>query len=318
MNSFLHSAEAISRECIPPLTGIARRWSSPSAPLDWQTHNKRWADDIFQDYTTSSGTDADEQNKACRELQNLTQNCLDHFYVQETPHCFMACSHDVCEAYMISHLNDNRVREHACSQCTKSAPRVTVGNTETRPRPSDNARLGQYSREIYGMMQGAVYDLMSSGRIEPFPAYTEIEYIEGICPFSSEHEHIASATELNSHTANRPRGNRPPPSEFVSTIPVTRTSSIDVQSLADKVPSPLGDGSPSSGSHTIISTQPSTRPSTQPSSVDLSATRRQTADSLGGRRVRRMESCYFGVSEDQTDTNGESLISRMACNLRDG
>lgn len=261
----------------------------------------------FQDYTTSSESEAEQRFEDYINLQALTQH--GHESIQDTPHCFLVCSHEICEAYVLSHLHDDAVREHECADCTKSEPLRTGGHSEPTPAAADHACLGQYARDLCGMMQGAMDNLVSIGGMESFPAYTEVDFIEGIDPYCPEHEHVASATQGNGRTSSRPRSDNIVPAEYHNHDSVTRTSSVDLQSLADNPPSSLGDGSPSNSSNVSNSTRPS--------SLDLHETGRPIADSLGHRRVRRTEACYFGVSEDLRDANGKPLITRKARDSKD-
>lgn len=304
------SREELSHEWVPPSKMIERRWSAPTSPTEWQDINPRWSDVTFKIHSTCSDTEVDETNKAYEELRVLTEHGPEP--VQDNPHCFMKCSHDACEAFIQSHMNAAIVREHKCNECNNSAPRMTVGNTSEAsvpaPTPVDDFRLQLYALEIRSMTQRAMDNLVTSGGTEPFPAYHEVDYIEGIDPYASEPESAAVALQASIEGLDRPfrpRSNRPMPSDNGGAIPYPfpRSFSIDEQSIAGNV---------SSSNASPFNSRNSTRPSTRPSLTDFGATDKSMADLSSDRRVRRKEGCYFSTSENQRDSNGEHLITKAS------
>ncbi|KAF3036123.1 hypothetical protein E8E11_001722 [Didymella keratinophila] len=228
----------------------------------------------------------------------------------------MKSSHEACEAFILSHMNTDIDREHECHQCTNLASRRTIANTNEvfapapapAPAPVDDFRLQLYAPEIRSMTQRASDDLVNSGGTEPFPAYNDFGFIEGINPCVSEPESAVSAMQGNIQAISqpfRPRSNRPVPSDDGGGLPYAfpRNWSIDEPSIA---------GNASSSDATPFSSGNSTRPLTRPSSTDVGANDKPMADPLGDKRVRRKGGCYFNTSEDQRDPNGEPLTAKVS------
>ncbi|KAF3038665.1 hypothetical protein E8E12_007036 [Didymella heteroderae] len=306
-----NSREDLSHEDISIPTMIERRWSVPSAPPRREDVRMRWSDITFEEHSTCSETEAEKQNKAYEELRTLTKDGPEP--IQDRPHCFMKCSHDICEAFILSHMNADIVREHECHECASSGPRGTIGNTDKAsapvPTPIEDMRLKLYAKELRDMTQRVMHDLASSGGTEPFPAYNEVDYFEGIAPFSLEHEKTALAPQAGSDPLRRPRSSHPLPSQDDCSIPLNCNFSINEQSIAANASA--SDASPSSSNH-------STRHWTRPASTEFGATDRPTANLLGDKRVRRKKACYFSISDGQTDSNGEPLITRSLRDSSDG
>lgn len=315
MRPSARSREELYHEHVPRSKVIERRWSAPTTPTRWQDIHPRWSDITFKDNSACSDTEAYETNKAYEELRILTENEPEP--IQDSPHCFMKCSHDVCKAFILSHMSADIVREHECHECTSSAPRRVISNMKEAyvPAPTtvDDLRLRLYALDIRGMTQRAMDDLLGSGGTEPFPVYNEVDYIEGIDPYSSEPESAVTALrasiEAFDEAFDRPRSNYPIPLDNNDIMATMRNLSIDEQSIA---------GNATSSNASPFNSNNCTRPSTRPSSAGVGATDNPRADPLGDRRVRRKEACYFSTSEDQRNADNKSLIKRSLRDSRDG
>ena len=304
MPLFARSGKKSSQEYVPPPQTIARRWSAPATPTTWEDIRPCCSDATFKDHSVCSDTAVDEKNKAYEELRILTKDGPEP--IQDHPHCFMKCSHNACEVFLLSHMNADIIREHECHECIDLAPRRTIGNANETfapasappPPPVDDFRLQLYALEIRSMTQKAIDDLVTSGGTEPFPAYNDFGFIGGIDPYGSEPETAVPALRLGMGAYPqpfRPRSNRPVPSDDGGSLPYffPRSWSIDDPSIAGNI-SIAGDLSSSNASP--FNSGNSTRPSTRPSSIDVGAPVKPGADSLDERRVKRTGGCYFSTS----------------------
>lgn len=104
------SRERSSREYVPPPQTIARRWSAPTTAITWDDFRPRCGDATFKEHSTYSDTAIYETNTAYEELRILTKDGPEP--IQEHPHCFMKCSHGACEAFVLSYMNADIIREH--------------------------------------------------------------------------------------------------------------------------------------------------------------------------------------------------------------
>lgn len=303
--------EESPRESIHAPKMNERRWSAPTTPITWEDIRPRFSDATFRDHSTCSDTAVDETNKAYEEMRILTADGPEP--IQDSPHCFMKCSHDACKAFILSHMNADIIREHECHECTNLAPQMTISNMNKAfvaipapvPASVDDFRLQLYALEIRSLTQRAMDDLISSGGTEPFPAYREVDYIDGIDPYSSEPESAVAALQSSIEAFDRhyhPRSNRSMPSDDERSMlsPIPRSPSNDEQGM--------GKDMSSSNASPFISSN-STQPSTRPSTFEAGATDKPKADCLGDRRVRRREGCYFSTSENARGSNGELLIT---------
>lgn len=101
-----------------------------------------------------------------------------------------------------------------------------------RARTGDyDLSLRLYALEVRGITQRAMDDLVRSGGTEPFPAYSEVDYIDGINPCPEEwHESAMAALQASIdaiHHPNRPGSDRPMPPGHNGGVLFTRDFTVD-------------------------------------------------------------------------------------------
>ena len=158
---------------------IARPHSAPAALERWQRHDFAWSDAASYDYIISPEIDEEHQHDETNGKQAGLQYDYEYWFdvsLQDMTHGFIVCSHKLCEALVLSRLYDDVVKTHKCAECEEERF-ISRGHRDETSIANDHARLAQYSRELSCMMQEAMDRLIADGGMEPFPAYTEEDYI---------------------------------------------------------------------------------------------------------------------------------------------
>ncbi|KAF2623154.1 hypothetical protein BU25DRAFT_414661 [Macroventuria anomochaeta] len=269
----------------------ARPHSAPATLERWEEHDFAWSDAASYDYTTSSETDEECQPDEINSEQANPQHgheLWSDVSLEDVTHCFIACSHEVCKALIERRLYDKVVKNHKCAECKSKLPLKLSRHAITVPTTTDHVRLAQYARDLRGMMKEAMDRFVACQGTEPFPTYTEKDYVEGVDRESPRNGHVASAVheddKSNVHTSS------------------------DHQKLNGDGSSSFETGASSIDQHASFSTLSSSTNQHESEGPDRICHK--------NRRIHRKEACYFGVSED-LDTEGRPLVTRRARVRRD-